>query len=107
MNIMRIENVKQVKMDLCPNLTKCNILVLDKLSESLTSVIRNNETFIEHQLRDSKRDWILALSPYNRTVGNYIYCHHSDIQFSKGIRISADLSFKKIWMITNFSELHD
>ena len=70
-------------MDICPYLTKCDILVLHKLCKILSSVIRNDEAFIKHQLRYSKCNRILALSSYDWAICNRINCHYPDIQLSE------------------------
>lgn len=107
MQMLGVEDVEEAIMSFRADLAKSDILAWHKLGKRLRSVVALDEALIEHKLWHGQRDRVLELGPDGRVVRNRVDRHHTDIQVSKRIWVSANLALEQVRMVAHFSELHD
>lgn len=107
MEVPAVEDVEQRKVEVRPNLTKRDVLSWNEFGKRLGTVVTSDKTLVEDQLRNSQGDRALELSSDRRVVRNRVDRHDTNVDVSERVRVPLDLSLEQVWVVANFSELHD
>ena len=106
-HIDNIENVEEPVVGFDTDLRESHIFIRQQLRPSLTVVAWGKEAFIKYHPGDLKPNRVIRLRSDLVKVHIRRVLFDSNLHIFPNKRIPSYLSFKQIWMVTDFPELHD